>query len=89
MIVTSASCREPMLVVRAVSVIRNRVHRRQIRRIQIGPSVDVFRLDWDDAPVMSGGGYLCGDSSVTAAKDRRPGSPGADQHDHKQATSMS
>ena len=63
--------------------------RRQVRRVRVQPRIQVLGSDRNDAAVVSGGSHfrrwLVGD----AANENRSGSPGADQRDHRQATSMS
>lgn len=46
---------QQVLVVRTAPVIQYCILRRQVRPVQIQPRVNVFRLNGDDAPVMSGG----------------------------------
>ena len=52
--------RHPMLVIRPLAVIEDRVERVEIVRIGIEPGVDIGGLDRDDAAIMSRGGYFCG-----------------------------
>lgn len=49
-----ASCRHPMFVVRALTVVENGTQRRQIGRIRIEPRVEVLRLDRDYAAIVTG-----------------------------------
>jgi len=44
--------------IRPVAVIENGVLRREVRRVRIGTRVNVLRLDWDDAAVVSGESYF-------------------------------
>jgi hypothetical protein len=45
---------KPVLIVRPVSIIKNRIHCLQIRSFWVQPRVDVFSLDWHNAPVVAG-----------------------------------
>ena len=51
-------CGEPMLIVRPLTIIENRVHRGQIGLLRIEPPVEVLGLDRNDATIVTGCGNL-------------------------------
>lgn len=61
------SSRQTMLVVRPLSVVEDRVERREILRIRIQPRIDVLRPNRNHAAIVPGGcnlgGWLVGDRS--------------------------
>ena len=78
-----------MLVVRALTVIEDRVQRGQVLRVRVQPHVDVLGLDRDDAAVVSGGSdfgrWLIGDRrerQQVRLIGRRPARPQARNQHH-------
>ncbi|MGF6924292.1 hypothetical protein OKW28_008489 [Paraburkholderia sp. 40] len=51
-------CRQSVLVIRPLFVIKDGVRGCEVRRVWVQPRINVLRPDRNDAPVMSCGGYL-------------------------------